>query len=113
TFLKDSTYFKPEQLKVTGSVKLDVYRHLLKKNSSAEDFVLGFAFSVRVCSSFEGCIRYAQMLHGFDEKSHLPMVPKGRHWEDYAWRDFAILRRMMNIIKRYMETTNGKIYLRV
>jgi len=114
-FLKESNYFRPEQLKVAGSVKLDVYRNgtVKRKRTSQDDFVMGVAFSAKATSSFYGKVNYAEILYGFDEKSHLPMVPPGRHWEDYAWRDFAILRQMMNVIKRFLETTQGTVYLRI
>lgn len=112
-FLADSNYFKKSQLMLAGSVKLDVYRQLNNAKQPRRDFTLGIAFSSKATSVFDGKLEYAKWLYHFDEKSHLPMVPPGRHWEDYAWRDFAILRRMMRLIKIFLRTFDGTVYLRV
>jgi len=112
-FLLESGYFKKGQLKITGCAKIEVYRNFPRREVNANDFVVGVAFSAKATSSYEGKINYAKVLFGFDEKAHLPMVPAGRHWEDYAWRDLAILRRMLNILKKFLDSSEGKVLIRV
>lgn len=114
-FLIQSGFFHPEQLSVVGNGRLDIYRDMDigYKKSDNDDFTVGFAFSVKSTSVFSGRPEYAKSSYIMDERTSLPLVPPGGHWEDYVWRDFAILRRMMWIIKKIIMTTNYKIYLRV
>lgn len=111
-FLMDSGYFKEEQLIISGNSRLDIYRNTVTKTTRKE-FTIGVAFSAKAASMFDGNYEYAKILHDLNEKSHLPLVPDGCHWEDYAWRDFAILRQMMWLIKRIMLETKHKVLIRV
>ena len=114
-FLIQSGFFRPEQLLVVGNGRLDIYRHMSAehKKRDQDDFTIVFAFSVKSTSVITGRPEYAKSLYFMDDRSKLPMVRPEGHWEDYAWRDFAILRRMMRIIKKIIMTTNYKICLRV
>jgi len=113
-FLSDSGYFRQDQLMVAGVPKLDIYRVASKKETGPKDeLVVGLAFSVKNTSIYHGKYEYAKSLYNFDERDHLPMVPQGRHWEDYTWRDFAILRHMMRVVKKYLENHKGKLIVRV
>jgi surface carbohydrate biosynthesis protein len=113
SFLKTSGYFSDDQLFVSGNSRLDIYRSVNKKKINREKMVVGFAFSAKSTSVYDGRLNYAEQLFSMSENSFLPMVPKGHHWEDYAWRDFAILRRVMWIIKRVLKQTEHKVLLRI
>lgn len=112
-FLMDSGLFSEDQLVISGNSRLDIYRHVPRKNHNGKNFTVGVAFSAKTASMFDGKYRYAETLHSLNEKSHLPLVPEGCHWEDYAWRDFAILRKMIWLIRRVIKDTNHQILLRV
>lgn len=114
-FLLTTELFKEEQLKVAGNGRLDVYRNIESKKDT-DDFTLGVAFSVKSLSSFEGGVNYLAAIYSlFDEmkSGKFPMVPEGKHYEDYVWRDFAIARQMMAVVLRIMHTTNYKIKFRI
>lgn len=117
-FLLSTKMFTEEQLEVSGNGRLDVYRNKLieDKKLVSSDFTLGIAFSIKSMSSFEGNVNYLKIIHSLFDKSKsgkFPMVPEGRHYEDYVWRDFAIARKMMEIILNVMHTTNYKIKFRI
>ncbi len=112
-FLMNSGFFNESQLLVTGNSRLDIYRQSFRKTNKDGKFTIGVAFSAKSASMFNGNYRYAEILHGLDENSHLPLVPAGCHWEDYAWRDFAILRQMMWLLKRIVRETDHQILIRV
>ncbi|RXJ68998.1 hypothetical protein CRV08_06085 [Halarcobacter ebronensis] len=114
-FLLSTEMFKEEQLKVAGNGRLDVYRKNEQKKMH-NDFTIGIAFSIKSLSSFEGNVNYLKIIHGFFDEAksgRFPMVPEGRHYEDYVWRDFAIARQMLAVILTIMSTTNYKIRFRV
>lgn len=117
-FLLSTGMFKEEQLKVAGNGRLDVYRDkkIIDKKFIDHDFTIGIAFSIKSMSSFAGGVNYLKIIHSLFDKTKsakFPMVPKGRHYEDFVWRDFAIARKMMEIILNVMTNTNYKIKFRV
>jgi surface carbohydrate biosynthesis protein len=113
-FLLNTGVFRDEQLIVAGNPRLDVYRKMERRRRKTSDkFTVGVAFSVKATNSFAGPIPYANLLFNMNPKEKLPLVPSGRHWEDYAWRDFAILRRMMWLLRRLLQTTDYQIQIRV
>jgi hypothetical protein len=107
--------FKEQQLLVVGSPRLDIYRDneiartLSKKNKS---FKLGVAFSAKSTSTFYGRPEYAKTYYDMHRELSFPITQPGRHFEDIVWRDHAILRNMMRVIRVYLENSEGEVWLR-
>ncbi len=117
-FLLSTNLFKDEQLAVSGNGRLDVYssQKIQREHLKSKDFTIGIAFSIKSISVFEGNVNYLKIIYSLFDKTKsgkFPMVPEGRHYEDYVWRDFAIARKMIEIILNVMQTTDYKIKLRV
>lgn len=116
-WLLETGMFKEEQLAVVGNPRLDIYRSSdsIKKAKSSSDrpFRLGVAFSATSTSSYYGKPYFAKNYHDEIHKDMVfPILAPGRHFEDIVWRDHAILRRMMHVIKRYLENGVGEIWIR-
>ena len=116
-FLVSTGMIKSEKLKVVGNGRLDVYRdNRVAKERKDHDFTIGIAFSIKSMSVFEGRVNYLKLIFGFFDATksmQFPMVPEGRHYEDYVWRDFAIARKMLEVILSIIYNTNHKIKLRI
>lgn len=117
--LDSEGYFQDSQIEVVGNPRLDVYKvdkqeATLKQESNN---VIGVAVSVKSLSCAPAKPNYIELIHGFidDEKKSMkfPMVPEGRHYEDYVWRDFAITRKLLTLIKRIIHETEATIKIRV
>ena len=116
-WLLETGMFKEEQLAVVGNPRLDIYRSSdsIKKAKSSSDrpFRLGVAFSATSTSCYYGKPYFAKNYHDEIHKDMVfPILAPGRHFEDIVWRDHAILRRMMHVIKRYLENGVGEIWIR-
>ena len=58
-------------------------------------------------------MHYAQNYHDSIHRNYeFPIAGKNRHFEDIVWRDHAILRNMIHVIKDYMKCDIGEIWLR-
>jgi len=114
-WLIESGMLKPSQITVSGSPKLDIYRHMRANSSSSPDrpFTVGIAFSATSTSQYHGHEHFAMVYHDIvHEDYRFPVVPEGHHFEDIVWRDHAILRTMMHVIKRLGSTTNYRMVMR-
>lgn len=115
--LQDTGLFRPEQLMVTGNPRFDLYSALRTgaPPQRRKGFTLGAAFSVKTTSVFDGRPYYARWLYRLDETlmDRLNLLPPGRHWEDLVWRDFAVLRRLMKVLRLVIENTDWDVLLRV
>lgn len=116
TALLATGMFRHEQLVVSGSARLDVYRHHVRTRpvpQHPEDAVLGVAFSAKSTSSYQGsAVHYAENYFDFHPDESFPVTPPGRNFEDVCWRDHAILRHSMRAIRQFLETQPGKVVLR-
>ena len=116
-FLVSTGMIESEKLQVVGNGRLDVYRDdRVAKERKDDGFTIGIAFSIKSISVYEGGVNYLKIIFGFfDEKKSMkfPMVPEGRHYEDYVWRDFAIARKMLEVILTIIYNTNYVIKMRI
>jgi len=113
--LLETDMFRPDQLMVAGSARLDVYRHHLRARrlpQKPEDFVLGIAFSAKSTSAYYGDPHYAESYMNFHPEDDFSVTPPGRNFEDICWRDQAILRLSMRYLKRFLKEFPGKVLLR-
>lgn len=117
-FLLSTKLFTEKQLVNSGNGRLDVYRYKKIEDEKLlpKEFTVGIAFSIKSLSPFHGSVNYLKVIHGLFNKTtalQFPMVPKGRHYEDYVWRDFAIARKMIELVLNIIEKTTYKIKFRV
>lgn len=113
--LLETGMFRPDQLMVAGSVRLDPYRHHIRTRkipSDPKDFVLGVAFSAKSTSAYYGPPHSAESYMNFHPEDSFPVTPPGRNFEDICWRDQAILRLSMRYLKRFLKDFPGKVILR-
>lgn len=118
--IEKDNYLKDEQVRVAGNPRLDIYSVMGGKQQSAvtSDIrnTIGIAVSVKSLSCAPEKPNYLQLIHGLiDERTAMrfPMVPEGRHYEDFVWRDFAVARKLMILIKKIISETNALIKIRV
>jgi len=116
-WLLETDLFDEKQLVVVGNPRIDIYRHVDLLKSSVEknrkDFRIGVAFSATTTSTYFGEQHFAEVYHDTVHRDFkFPIVGPGRHFEDIIWRDHAILRRMIHVIKDYMNADLGKMWLR-
>jgi len=108
--------FKPEQLLVAGNVRFDVYRQgRVPEQRRDKRFTVGVAFSAKSTSAFSGRLRYPATFYHLTkaDTDKLALVPPGRHLEDWIWRDFAALHRVMGLMRRIVDETDWQMVLRV
>lgn len=113
--LLDTGLFRPDQLLVTGHPRFDVYSQACRPPRPDRPFTIGAAFSVRSTSFYYGKPYYARELMDFDDRGldRINLLRPGGHFEDLAWRDFAVLRQIMRVLKRVIDETDWNIVLRV
>lgn len=118
TWLLETGMLTPAQIKVVGNPRLDIYRSQnyqasVKKKVAGTSLRIGVAFSATSTSQCFGPPHFAEVYHDYIKKDYvLPIVPPGRNWEDILWRDHAILRNMMHVIKEIGENTTFQMVLR-
>ena len=115
-WLMETGMFRPDQLKVVGNPRLDLYRQndLIDDLSARHDrpFRLGVAFSAKSTSTYYGNPHFAQTYYDMHREMTIPITASGRHYEDIVWRDHAILRNMMRTLRAYLERSDGEVWLR-
>jgi surface carbohydrate biosynthesis protein len=115
-WLMETGMFRPEQLKVVGNPRLDLYREdkLIKDLGAGRSrpFRLGVAFSAKSTSTYYGHPHFARAYHDMHREMTFPITAPGRHYEDIVWRDHAILRNMMRTLRAYLDRSSGEVWLR-
>ena len=115
-WLMDTKLFDSSQLTVTGNPRIDIYRdkelmNALKAKKDS-DFTLGVGFSAKSTSGYSGPPKWPQTYFDFHRETTFSITVEGGNHEDVSWRDHIILRKMMGILKLYLENSTGKIILR-
>lgn len=118
--MEKEDYLRDGQVRVVGNPRLDIYSMMSRKKQSAMNSdirnTIGIAVSVKSLSCAPAKPNYLQLIHGLlDERTAMrfPMVPEGRHYEDFVWRDFAVARKLMTLVKRIINETDAVIKIRV
>ena len=115
-WLLETGLFDEKQLFVSGSPRLDVYRHSLKlgeaANSVGDTPRLGVAFSAKSTSTYYGKPKFPSVYFEMHPEMTFPITQPGRQFEDVVWRDHAILRNMMRVLRKYLDNTKGEVWLR-
>lgn len=117
SWLLDTGYFQEEQLSVVGNNKLDIYS--LKKSSSKieplEPFTLGIAFTAKSTSSYAGSINFVNTYYTFSavQDTRYAVLNEGYNMEEYVWRDHSVLRIIITLLRKLLETTNISFSIRV
>jgi surface carbohydrate biosynthesis protein len=115
-FLLSGSLFNKNQLKTVGNGRMDVYLNSYSAKKKTIDKVVGIAISIKSLSVYYG--QYSWIKRMYDrfsarEASQFPMVPVGRDYEDFVWRDLYIARKAVESILVILRTTNHKIHIRV
>lgn len=117
-WLLETGMLAPSQIKVVGNPRLDIYRcqnyrASAKKRVEGAPLRIGIAFSATTTSAYYGPPHFAETYHDHVRKDYVfPVAGPGRHFEDLIWRDHAILRNMMHLIKEIGESTTFEMFLR-
>ena len=115
-WLEETGLFNDEQLMVAGNPRIDIYRYSEQIRQQFKNvkkkFRVGVAFSATSTSAYYGDLNYAQSYHNMSRESKFPIVGPNRHFEDIVWRDHAILRTMMNVIKDSMNSDVEEMWIR-
>ena len=73
---------------------------------------MGVGFSAKTTSGYSGPPKWPETYFDFHSETTFSITVDGGNHEDVSWRDHIILRRMMRILKLYLENSTGKIILR-
>lgn len=116
-WLLDTGMFNPAQLAVVGGPRLDVYAdktliEAMSKRSSPNKFRIGVAFSAKSTSAYYGDPHFAEVYFDMGRNLNFPVTAPNRYFEDIVWRDHAILRHSMQMLKQILETMDCEVWFR-
>jgi len=115
-FLLSDSLFVKNQLKVVGNGRMDVYLNSYSAKKKIVDKVVGIAISIKSLSDYSGeHLSWLERMYLRHSKRapQFPMVPVGRDFEDFVWRDLYIARKIIESILVILRTTTHKIHIRV
>ena len=114
-FLLSDSLFDKNQLKVVGNGRMDVYLNSYSAKKKTVDKVVGIAISIKSLSVHHGQHNWLERMYlrHSGRAPQFPMVPVGRDYEDFVWRDLYIARKIVESILVILRTTTHKIHIRV
>lgn len=113
-WLQETGLFQNRQLKVAGNNRLDIYRTYPGKGTAdTQPFTIGFAFSAKTTSTYYGYPHFPRFYHDTPEKEHYAVLQNERYFEEFLWKDHAILRIAIEALKRILRDTTAKVSFRV
>lgn len=113
-WLKETKLFKDSQLFVSGNCRLDVYKkkkYFKKRNITRKQ--IGIAVSTKTTTSYYGDQHFPEVYYNMQEEDKYPTLQENKFFEENVWRDHAILRITMELIKKILNETDLDISVRV